>query len=51
MVFEYGEWPEGPLDHINRDRLDNRISNLRKATTADNVRNAKIRELEPELRE
>ena len=39
--FEYGEWPEGPLDHINRDRLDNRISNLRKATTADNVRNAK----------
>lgn len=27
--FVYGEWPDQEIDHINHDRSDNRISNLR----------------------
>lgn len=34
-----GIWPEGAIDHINRDKTDNRISNLRLATHSENVRN------------
>lgn len=39
----YGEWPTGFLDHINRDRLDNSIRNLRPATITENSMNAKVR--------
>lgn len=37
----YGEWPEGEIDHINGDRADNRISNLRDVTKSENNKNAK----------
>lgn len=32
----YGDWPKGPIDHINRVRTDNRIVNLREVTTQEN---------------
>jgi len=42
-LYVYGEWPDGEVDHINGIRSDNRISNLRIATGAQNRQNAKIR--------
>lgn len=35
----HGEWPS-MIDHINGDRADNRIANLRKASPSQNQRNA-----------
>ena len=35
----YGEWPKGQIDHINGDRGDNRIANLREATHLQNMWN------------
>jgi len=38
-LYTFGEWPNGDLDHINCDRADNRISNLREATRSQNQAN------------
>ena len=35
----YGEWPDGEIDHINGDKGDNRLSNLRLATRSNNEMN------------
>jgi hypothetical protein len=35
----HGEFPDKPLDHINRDKTDNRISNLRKVSASQNMFN------------
>jgi hypothetical protein len=41
-LMTYGEWP-GHLDHINRNRADNRIANLRECSLAENRQNAGLR--------
>jgi hypothetical protein len=38
-AMHYGEWPNGQIDHANWNRSDNRISNLRIATGAQNTAN------------
>jgi HNH endonuclease len=41
-LYVHGEWPKTDLDHINRNKLDNRIENLREATKTQNGANMKI---------
>jgi hypothetical protein len=38
----YGAWPEGQVDHINGNRSDNRIDNLRSVSQLDNSRNMRL---------
>ena len=38
-LFATGNFPVGNIDHINRDKTDNRISNLREATYSQNAQN------------
>ena len=40
--YFYGEWPEEHIDHINHVRDDNRISNLRRVTHQENLKNRTI---------
>jgi len=35
----YGEWPINDIDHIDGDRKNNKITNLRGATRQENLRN------------
>lgn len=38
-LYMTGKWPSQEIDHINRDRADNRISNLRDVTHMVNMSN------------
>ena len=40
-AMHYGEWPD-QVDHINHDKADNRIENLRTVTHSENARNRKL---------
>lgn len=39
-LMVHGRWPERQIDHINGNRSDNRIANLREATALQNLRNS-----------
>lgn len=39
----YGEWPKGQIDHINGDRSDNCLVNLRSVSNSENGKNQKAR--------
>ncbi|NBT31688.1 MAG: HNH endonuclease [Rhodobacteraceae bacterium] len=41
MAMVDGEWPPQDVDHINRDRTDNRLCNLRSVTRSENMHNTK----------
>lgn len=38
-ALTHGSWPELDIDHINHDRSDNRICNLREVSRGENTRN------------
>lgn len=38
-LYHYGEWPDGDIDHIDQDTLNNKISNLRISEEKVNHRN------------
>lgn len=42
-LLHYGHWPSGQIDHIDNDRANNAIANLRVCTASQNQRNQKIR--------
>jgi hypothetical protein len=42
-IMVHGSWPAHTIDHINRDRSDNRIVNLRDATPSQQGQNCELR--------
>lgn len=38
-LIHHNRWPEDQIDHINGDKSDNRVENLREATNAENHQN------------
>ena len=42
-LISYGDWPKYQIDHINGDRTDNRLCNLRDLDQKNNCRNMGLR--------
>lgn len=41
-LYVHGEWPQQEVDHVNCDKDDNRISNLREASRFENALNRPV---------
>src|SRR6266498_5665389 len=41
-LYVYGDWPVDQIDHINRDKLDNKIRNLRPCSRSQNKANSSV---------
>jgi hypothetical protein len=42
-LYVHGRWPADQIDHINGERADNRIENLRECSRAENMQNSPVR--------
>lgn len=42
-LYVYGRWPKVQMDHINRNRADNRLDNLREANHSESLCNQRVR--------
>ncbi len=42
-LLVHGRWPSNQIDHINGERSDNRLSNIRECTHAENHQNRALR--------
>jgi hypothetical protein len=40
-LYVYGDWPKGLIDHLNGDKADNRIANLRNVFADGNSQNVR----------
>jgi hypothetical protein len=38
-LYVHGVWPQEQMDHLNGDRADNRLENIRPATSGENMQN------------
>ena len=41
-LYVYGAWPNFDIDHINQNKADNRIKNLREVNRSQNMQNVSI---------
>ena len=45
FLIAHGRWPAGDVDHVNGNKTDNRIENLREATRVQNNGNTKLAQI------